>query len=84
MDKIEVTKWVCVRIHYTNKGIMTVGKVYDFIKEISICPVTLVDLSQTSFIGDDGKSYLIHQYEQIDMSFIPLEEYRQEQIDKIL
>jgi hypothetical protein len=84
MDKIEVTKWVCVNSHYTNKGITTVGKVYEFIKEISICPITLIDLSHTSFIGDDGQSYLIHDNEQIDMSFISLEQYRQDQLNKIL
>ena len=84
MDKIEVTKWVCFTTHDANEDILTIGKVYDIVKEIAICPITNIDLSHTSFIADDGKSYLIHAYEQIAMNFISLEQYRQDQLDKIL
>ncbi len=79
-----ITKWVCVKLHDANKNILSIGKTYDIIKEITICPVTNIDLSITSFIADDGQSYTIHADEQINMNFISLEEYRQEQLNKIL
>jgi len=47
-----------------------------------MCPVTDVDLSITSFIADDGRSYLIDLNNEND--FIPLEEYRDKKISKIL
>ncbi len=82
--KTIITKWVCVKLHDANEDILTIGKIYDIIKEVSICPVTNIDLSITSFIADDGKYYLIHEDRQIDMNFISLEQYRQQQLDKII
>ena len=76
------SKWVCINRNYVNKELLTEGKVYEFTKDISICPVTDIDLSITSFIADDGRSYLIDLNNEND--FITLEEYRQQQLDKIL
>ena len=76
------SKWVCINRSYVNKELLTEGKVYEITKDVSICPVTDVDLSLTSFIGDDGRSYLIDLNNEND--FITLEEYRQQQLDKLL
>jgi hypothetical protein len=76
------SKWVCINRSYVNKELLTEGKVYELTKDVSICPVTDVDLSLTSFIGDDGRSYLIDLNNEND--FIPLEEYRDKKIDNIL
>jgi len=83
MNKIEVKKCVCVKLHDVNDDILTIGKVYDIVKDISICLVTNIDLSHTSFIADDGKSYLIHSDEQIDMNFISLEEWREKKLNEL-
>ena len=77
-----ITKWVCINRSDVNKDLLTEGKVYEITKDVSICPVTDVDLSLTSFIGDDGRSYLIDLNNEND--FITLEEYRQQQLDKLL
>jgi hypothetical protein len=77
-----LTKWVCINRSYVNKELLTEGKVYEFTKDISICPVTDIDLSLTSFIADDGRSYLIDLNNVND--FITLEEYRQKQLNKLL
>lgn len=84
MDNLILTKskWVCVNRSYVNKELLTEGKIYEFTKEVSICPVTNVDLSIISFIADDARSYLIDLNNEND--FIPLEEWRQKQLDKIL
>lgn len=82
MNTIIKSKWVCINSNYVNKELLTEGKVYEFTKEVSICPVTDIDLSITSFIGDDGRSYLIDLNNEND--FITLEEHRQKQLDKIL
>ena len=76
------SKWVCINRSYVNKELLTEGKVYEITKDVSICPITDVDLSLTSFIGDDGRSYLIDLNNEND--FISLEEYRQNQLDKLL
>jgi hypothetical protein len=76
------SKWVCINRSDVNKDLLTEGKVYEITKDVSICPVTDVDLSLTSFIGDDGRSYLIDLNNEND--FITLEEYRQQQLDKLL
>jgi hypothetical protein len=76
------SKWVCINRSDVNKDLLTEGKVYEITKDVSICPVTDIDLSLTSFIGDDGRSYLIDLNNEND--FIPLEEYRQQQLDKLL
>ena len=76
------SKWVCVNRSYVNKELLTEGKIYEFTKEVSICPVTNVDLSLISFIADDARSYLIDLNNEND--FIPLEEWRQRQLNKIL
>ena len=74
--------WVCVNRSYVNKELLTEGKIYEFTKEVSICPVTNVDLSIISFIADDTRSYLIDLNNEND--FIPLEEWRQRQLNKLL
>lgn len=76
------SKWVCINRNSVNKELLTEGKVYEFTKDISICPVTDIDLSITSFIADDGRSYLIDLNNEND--FITLEEYRDKKISKIL
>jgi hypothetical protein len=77
-----ITKWVCINRSDVNKDLLTEGKVYEITKDVSICPVTDVDLSLTSFIGDDGRSYLI-DLDNIN-EFITLEEWREKQLDKLL
>ena len=77
-----VSKWVCINRSDVNKDLLTEGKVYEITKDVSICPVTDIDLSLTSFIADNGLSYLIDLNN--DNDFIPLEEYRQRQLDKLL
>mgnify|MGYP003353491355 CR=1 FL=1 len=75
-------KWVCVECHYVNKGILTPGKVYEFTKETEYDPFTNIDIiSIISFIGDDGKSYLVNND---DKDFITLEEHRNKQLEKYL
>lgn len=74
--------WVCINRSYVNKELLTEGKIYEFTKEVSICPVTNVDLSLISFIADDARSYLIDLNNEND--FIPLEEYREKQLDTLL
>ena len=76
------SKWVCINRSDVNKDLLTEGKVYEITKDVSICSVTDIDLSITSFIGDDGRSYLIDLNNEND--FITLEEYRQKQLDKLL
>jgi hypothetical protein len=87
---LTTSKWICINIQtthsnwfneYINKDIITVGKVYEFTKDTATCPDTGADLSHTSFIGDDGLSYLVDNDE---INFIPLELHRQQQLDKIL
>ena len=83
MDPLSTkSKWVCVNRSYVNKELLTEGKIYEFTKEVSICPVTNVDLSLISFIADDARSYLIDLNNEND--FIPLEEWRQRQLNKLL
>ena len=82
MNTIIKSKWVCINRNYVNNSLLTEGKVYEITKEVSICPVTDIDLSITSFIADDGQSYLIDLNNE--NGFITLEEYRQQQLDKIL
>jgi hypothetical protein len=75
-------QWVCIECNYVNKEILTVGKVYEIITETNIDPFTNADLSISSFIGDDGKSYLIDFTR--DNAFIPLDEYRQQKLNYLL
>ncbi len=82
MNTIIKSKWVCINSNYVNKELLTEGKVYEFTKDVSICPVTDIDLSLTSFIADNGLSYLIDLNNEND--FISLEEYRQQQLDKLV
>lgn len=82
MNTITKSKWVCIECDYVNKEILTVRKVYEVITDTTIDPFTNADLSISSFIGDNGNSYLIDFKK--DQAFIPLEEYRQKQLDKIL
>jgi hypothetical protein len=82
MNTIIKSKWVCINSSYVNKELLTEGKVYEITKDISMCPVTDIDLSISSFIADDGRPYLIDLNNEND--FITLEEYRQKQLDKIL
>jgi hypothetical protein len=82
MGELIVSKWVCINRSDVNKDLLTEGKVYEITKDISICPVTVIDLSHTSFIADNGRSYLIDLNNEND--FITLEEYRQRQLDKLL
>jgi len=75
-----ITKWVCINRSDVNKDLLTEGKVYEITKDISICPVTNIDLSHTYFIADNGRSFRI----DLKNDFTPLEEYRQEQLNKII
>lgn len=84
MNSIEFNKYVCINTNYNDKNILTHRKIYDIIREISICSVTNIDLSYSYFIGDDGKSYIIQTDEQIGINFISLDLYRQKQIDRLL
>lgn len=90
MNEIEVTKWVCIDIRtvhsncfsdYINKKALTIGKVYDLTKETAYDLDSDICLSYTSFTGDDGQSYL---FDNDEINFITLKDYRGQQIDKIL
>ena len=71
-----ITKWVCINRSDVNKDLLTEGKVYEIITETSF------GLSHTSFIADNGRSYLI-DLDNIN-EFITLEEWREKQLDKLL
>ena len=71
-----ITKWVCINRSDVNKDLLTEGKVYEIITETSF------GLSHTSFIADNGRSYLI-DLDNIN-EFITLEEWRDKKIDNIL
>ena len=71
-----ITKWICINRGDVNKDLLTEGKIYEIITE------TNFGLSQTSFIADNGKSYLI-DLDNIN-EFITLEEWREKQLDKLL
>lgn len=71
-----ITKWVCIIHSDVNKDLLTEGKVYEIITETSF------GLSHTSFIADNGRSYLI-DLDNIN-EFITLEEWREKQLDKLL
>jgi len=84
---ITKSKWICIECNYVNKGLLTIGKVYEVTTDTAIDPFTNADLSISSFISDNGQSYLIdlnNKSMQFHNDFIPLEEYRQRQLDKIL
>jgi hypothetical protein len=57
-----------------------VGKVYEVITETDID--LGVDFGHTSFIADDGKSYLMGN--SIDRELITLEEWRELQLNKLV
>jgi hypothetical protein len=71
-----LTKWVCINCSDVNKDLLTEGKVYEIITE------TNFGLSKTSFIADNGRSYII-DLDNIN-EFITLEEWREKQLDKLL
>ena len=79
---ITKSKWVCIARSHINRDLLTVGKVYEITTDTSICPVTDIDLSMNYFISDDGRSYIIDL--RNDKEFIPLEEWRERQLYKIL
>jgi len=81
MKTITKSKFVCINCSYVNRGLLTVGKVYEVITKTDID--LGVDFGHTSFIADDGKSYLI--VNSIDtQNFITLEEWRELQLNKLV
>ena len=79
--KNEVSKWVC--INPNKSSITTWGKIYDFVKEIDIDPISNIDFGFTYFIGDDGVSYLVTS-NSLNNEFIPLSEWRMNKLNEIL
>lgn len=72
---------VCTSCHSVNSRILTPGKVYVVTTEKDIDPFGSCHFSTKSFIGDDGRGYLI-QYN--DGEFVSIEEWREMQLKKIL
>ena len=73
---ITKSKWVCVACKVPGSGqYQTIGKTYDVSVEV------LYGEETTSFTGDDGHEYLFFGG---DEDFIPLEEWREKQLNKIL
>jgi hypothetical protein len=70
------TKWVCVSSKtWGSESYQTIGKTYDVTVDVMYGEET------ASFVGDDGSEYLFFPG---DDDFIPLEEWRERQLDKIL
>lgn len=73
---IKTIKWVCVTSKaWGSDQYQTPGKIYDVTVEVMYGEETY------SFVGDDGKEYLLFLS---DDDFIPLEEWRQRQLNKLL
>ena len=70
------TKWVCVASKtWRSESYQTIGKTYDVTVDVMYGEET------ASFVGDDGTEYLFFPG---DDDFIPLEEWREKQLNKIL
>jgi hypothetical protein len=73
---IKTSKWVCVATSgFFSEKYQTIGKTYDVTVEVIYGDET------ASFVGDDGTEY---PFFRGDDDFIPLEEWRERQINKIL
>lgn len=73
---IKTSKWVCVASKdWGSEVYQTIGKTYDVTVEVFHGEETY------SFVGDDGKEYLLFLS---DDDFITLEEWRERQINKLL
>jgi len=83
MKTITKSKWVCINCSYVNRGLLTVGKVYEVITETDINLQSYpYSFEFASFISDDGKSYLMGN--SIDRELITLEEWRELQLNKLV
>lgn len=72
---VKTSKWVCVACRVTGSyQYQTIGKTYDVTTDTSYGGET------SYFTGDDGTEYLFFH----DEDFIPLEEWRERQLNKIL
>jgi hypothetical protein len=81
---IKTSKWVCVATNkntglcksgFFSEKYQTIGKTYDVTVEVIYGEET------ASFIGDDGTEYLFFRG---DDDFVPLEEWRERQLNKVL
>lgn len=73
---IKKFKWVCVASKtWGSESYQTIGKTYDVTVDVMYGEETY------SFVGDDGTEYLFFPG---DDDFIPLEEWRERQLNKIL
>ena len=74
--QIKKFKWVCVASKtWGSESYQTIGKTYDVTVDVMYGEETY------SFVGDDGTEYLFFPG---DDDFIPLEEWRERQLNKIL
>lgn len=73
---IKKFKWVCIASKTLgSEKYQTIGKTYDVTVDVMYGEET------ASFVGDDGTEYLFFPG---DDDFVPLEEWRERQINKIL
>ena len=81
MSKVEKSKFVCTNLvnDGSEVGLLTLGKVYEITKEFSE-KKSNYDLTRISFIGDDGTERLLMSMN----GFTPLDEWRQQQLNKVL
>jgi len=91
MIQVEIKKKVCVNCPEKYQGLLTPGKVYDFIQQRLIITDTVFS---THFIADEGTVMNVHfeDYysklsdpisERINSDFITLEEHRHNQLKKL-
>jgi hypothetical protein len=78
MNIIIKSKWVCIESSYRS----AFGKVYEVTTDTNTDEVANVSISISYYIGDNGRPYII-DFEK-DKQFITLEEWRQQQLDKLL
>jgi len=73
---IKKFKWVCIASKtWSSEKYQTIGKTYDVTVDVIYGEET------ASFVGDDGTEYLFFRG---DDDFVPLEEWRERQINKVL
>lgn len=86
---VTTEKMVCTSCSEVDNGVLTVGRIYVVSTEKS--PFDNFDFTFKSFVGDDGREYLIQHGDnnfkcvsRYAFKIISLEEWRQRQLDNIL
>ena len=77
---LKIEKWICIQTSSHSKKYLTPGKIYDVITDSFLLEET--EWKTSYFVGDDGVEYL-HSRNIHGSELIPLEEWRQKQLDKL-